>query len=249
MTDVQLFLGDCLDILPLLDRVDAVVTDPPYGIGYASSWKTRMDKQPRKNGASFGVDEISTDWIAVVYRLLRKDAYVYCFTRWDVLPEWKAAFVSAGFRVAQRLIWDKCHWKMGDLSQYGSQTEDILLLTKGKPAIFNGGNGRRGNIFRYSSGYLPEGQVDHPTQKPVALLSEFIRDCTQPGDLVLDPFMGSGTTGVACVRTGRRFIGIEIDPGYFAIAQKRIADAQAQPPLFPFETGTQHTQPRLMEDA
>lgn len=232
MDNVTLYLGDCLEILPTLGKVDAVVTDPPYGIGYASSWKTRMDGQPRSSGASFGKDELNTDWVPMVYRLLKQDTYAYCFTRWDVLPIWRAAFVSAGFRVAQRLIWDKCHWKMGDLSQYGSQTEDILLLAKGRPAIFDGGIGRKGNVFRYSSGFLPEGQEDHPTQKPVLLMCEFITDCTRPGATVLDPFMGSGTTGVACVRTGRRFIGIEIDPGYYAIAQRRIAEAQMSPQLF-----------------
>ncbi|NMA26112.1 MAG: site-specific DNA-methyltransferase, partial [Clostridiales bacterium] len=72
----------------------------------------------------------------------------------------------------------------------------------------------------------------HPTQKPVELAAHFIRLHTRPGDTVLDPFMGSGTTGVAAVKLGRNFIGIEIDKGYFEIAQKRIAEAQRQPALF-----------------
>jgi DNA modification methylase len=73
---------------------------------------------------------------------------------------------------------------------------------------------------------------DHPTQKPIALMKYLIEKLTQPGDTVVDLFMGSGTTGVACVQTGRRFIGIEVDPTYYAIAERRIAEAQYVPPLF-----------------
>ena len=72
----------------------------------------------------------------------------------------------------------------------------------------------------------------HPTQKPIVLMKWIIETYTRPGQVILDPFMGSGTTGVACVQTGRDFIGIEIDPGYFAIAERRIKDAQAQGKLF-----------------
>ena len=71
----------------------------------------------------------------------------------------------------------------------------------------------------------------HPTQKPIELMSKIIQDFTKEGDTILDPFMGSGTTGVACVQTGRNFIGIEIDPTYFAIAERRIKEAQMQPTL------------------
>ena len=82
----------------------------------------------------------------------------------------------------------------------------------------------------------------HPTQKPLALMAWVIQNYTPQGATVFDPFMGSGTTGVACVRTGRRFIGCEIDPTYYAIAQRRIAEAQMQPPLFPHEPQAKHEQ-------
>jgi len=228
----QLHLGDCLDVLRTLDAgsVDAVVTDPPYGIGYASNWKTRLGDLPRINGASFGADEFNADWIPDAYRVLRRDAYLFCFTRWDMLQRWLMEFERVGFAPVQRLVWDKCHWKMGDLQNYGSQVEDVLLLRKGKPTMFPGGIGRRGNMFRYSSAFLPEGQEDHPTQKPVQLLRQYVADSTNPCDTILDPFMGSGTTGVACRMEGRNFIGVELDPQYFAIAERRIANAQ--PPLF-----------------
>ena len=187
-----------------------------------------MNGEPRRNRASFGNDVFDALWIPEVFRVLRPDALVYCFTRWDVIGRWRDAFVDAGFKIAQRLVWDKCHWKMGDLRYYGSQTEDVLLVRKGSPQMFRGGHGRCGNLFRHSSSFLPEGQYDHPTQKPVALMATFIQDSTNEGDTVIDTHMGSGTTGVACVNTGRNFIGIEIDRGYYEIAERRIAEAQAQ---------------------
>jgi len=248
--DYQLHQGDCLDVLPTLadNSVDAVVTDPPYGIGYASNWKTKLGGMHRINGASFGADEFNAGWVTDVYRVLKRDSYLFCFTRWDMLQRWLNEFKAVGFEPVQRLVWDKCHWKMGDLQNYGSQVEDVLLLRKGKPVMFAGGMGRRGNMFRYSSAFLPEGQEDHPTQKPVNLLRQYVLDSTSPGDTVLDPFMGSGTTGVACRMEGRRFIGIELDPAYFAIAQRRIANAQS--PLFlpdePIEP--QATQAALLGD-
>ena len=230
---VTLYRGDCLEALPTLadESVDAVVTDPPYGIGYCSGRRTRLGGGPRRNAASFGPDEFDARWIPMAFGALRNDSLLYCFTRWDVMGQWRDALLDAGFCIAQRLVWDKCHWKMGDLRYYGSQVEDVLVARKGAPTMFPGGKGRRGNLLRFSSAFLPEGQYDHPTQKPEALISVFIEDGTRPGDLVADFFMGSGPTGVACIQTGRRFIGIEIDPGYFEIAKARIIEALAQPRL------------------
>ena len=221
-----LICGDCLEVLPTLEAgsVDAVITDPPYGIGYASSRTTRPDGTPRRKRNSFGVDEFVDGWIAEAYRVLRDDACLYCFTRWDVVHQWKQALEATGFKVKQRLVWNKCHWKMGDLRYYGSQTEDVLFCVKGKPSMY--WPQRTGNLFSSSSSaYLPEGQFDHPTQKPEVIIRRFVLDSTTEGATVLDPFMGSGTTGAACLQTGRRFIGIEKDPAYFAIAQERLAQA------------------------
>ena len=87
--------------------------------------------------------------------------------------------------------------------------------------------------------------TEHPHQKPVQVIDWLLALASTPGATVFDPFMGSGTTGVACVRTGRNFIGCEIDPTYYAIAQRRIAEAQLQPPLFPHEATAQATQERM----
>ena len=225
----QVITGDCLDVLPTLaaGSIDAVVTDPPYGIGYASSRTTRPDGTPRRKAASFGSDKFDPRWLYDLARLTTPDSMLYCFTRWDMIDRWRIEIEAAGFKVKQRLIWDKRHWKMGDLRYYGSQIEDVLFCVKGTPAMQ--WPKRSGNLFSSSSSaYLPEGQYNHPTQKPEVILRQFVKDSTRPGALVLDPFCGSGTTGVACVQTGRRFIGIEIDPGYADIARARIAKAAEQ---------------------
>jgi DNA modification methylase len=207
------------------NSVDAIVTDPPYGIGYASSRTTR-DKSgaPRINKSTFGKDVYCDTWLCEAFRVLKQDACMYLFTRWDVLSKWKASIEAAGFTVTQRLVWDKKHWKMGDLRYYGSQVEDVLFCRKGTPTMRY--EKRRGNLFSQSASWLPEGQYDHPTQKPEGLLAQYILDSTSEGDTVLDPFMGSGSTGAAAIRLGRGFVGIEIDSDFYAIAQRRIQEAQ-----------------------
>ena len=183
-----------------------------------------MDGSPRISDTSFGRDEFDARWLPLTYRACGDDAALYIFTRWDVVERWRRAIVAAGLVVVQRLIWDKRHWGMGDLRYYGSQTEDVLFCRKGVPTMQY--EKRRGDVFSCACrAYLPEGKFNHPTQKPEALMRDFITDATKSGATVLDPFMGSGTTGVACVQTGRSFIGIEIDEIYFNIAKERIEKA------------------------
>ena len=199
--DATLYLGDCLDILPSLGKVDAVVTDPPYGVG---------------------LDYGGADDSAENYAIKR--------------PEWKAAIdsVSDGPRliscgVANIGAWEKPDWiiawlkpaAMGRCFVGFNNWEPVLCY--GKPA------GR--NVDAFTAGILPDRAVDgHPCPKPIGWASQQISRYTT--GMVLDPFMGSGTTGVACANLGREFIGIEIEPKYFDIARKRIEDAYKQPRLF-----------------
>ena len=242
MSEVQLYLGDCLEFMRTLPAgsVDAIVTDPPYGIGYKSNRPSYRHGETRKP-RSFGRDELDTSWLVEAYRALANHTCMYVFTRWDVSHIWKLAIEEVGFVVVQRLVWDKSHWGMGDLRYYGDQTEDVLFCRKGLPTMQYGD--RRGNISKTASkAYYPEGVYNHPTQKPEALMRDYIFDSTAVGATVFDPFMGSGTTGVACMQTGRNFIGCEIDPGYFEIAKRRIEDAQQQP-LLPFMTNGHEPKP------
>ena len=225
---ITIYHGDCRDVLPQLPSVDLLLTDPPYGIHYASSWKTRSGGAPRVHESSFGADDMDTSWVSTATQCMKPNTAAFIFTRWDVLHLWKYALECAGLPVVQRIIWDKAHFKMGDLRYYGSQTEDVLFCRKGEPSMR--WKQRAGNLYRVSSAWLREGQFDHPTQKPERLLKTFIAHTTDASGLVLDPFMGSGSTLRAAKDLGRRAIGIEIEERYCEIAARRLQ--QEVMPLF-----------------
>jgi DNA modification methylase len=205
-----LYLGDCRDILPTLGKVDAVVTDPPYGIGEAAG----------KN-ASRGKLAVSKDY--------GNDA-------WDnepVSPEAIALLRAAGKWLVifggnyYALPATSC-WLVWDKENGASDFADCELAWTNLPKAV-----RR---IRYMwNGMLRahgEERGDHPTQKPIGVMKWALSHLPDPAQTILDPFMGSGTTGVAAVQMHRDFIGIEREPKYFDIACKRIEDAQRQGSLF-----------------
>lgn len=208
---MRLICGDCLDVLKTLPDgcVDAVVTDPPYGTNYSSgsspncSWYDR----PIKGDESTYCRDAVIEWAE------RRGLPWACFGSWKVRP-------PRGTRAA--LVWDKGPaFGMGDLSLPWKPSWEL---------IFIGGKGWRGErgegVLRGDCvvSWESRGRV-HPNQKPDWLLRAILKKLP-PGGTVLDPFMGSGTTGVACVREGRGFIGVEQDADYFAVAQRRIAEAE-----------------------
>ena len=204
--NATLYEGDCLEILPTLGKVDAVVTDPPYGMGFRSNMR-RVRHQKIANDT----DAVMLRW-AVAIRALHS-AYVFC--RWDnlaALPLPKSC-----------ITWVKNGGSMGDLDGEHSRQTELVLFYPGPRHAFPNGRPRDVVHAQRTINEL------HPTQKPVALMCRVIG--WTAGD-VFDPFMGSGTTGVACAKLGRSFIGIEIEPKYFDIACKRIEQAYAQGDLF-----------------
>ena len=218
--DATLYLGDCREILPLLPKVDSVVTDPPYGINYQSGHAT--------DALWVGGRKIANDATT-----LTRDAIIDWALFPDGTPVERSCLVFGTWRVPRPsmtkmvLIWDKGGaLGMGDLSiPWKPDHEEIYVI----------GSGFVGSRDSGSVLYCPpvqsmakNGRV-HPTEKPVQLMMELCRKV--PGT-ILDPFMGSGSTGVACVKQGRKFLGIEIDETYFEIACRRIRDAYRQPDLF-----------------
>ena len=203
-----LYLGDCLEILPTLPKVDAVITDPPYGTGTLCGGYNRAG-----DGIANDVDlSITQKALDVLRQCGVRDFLVFYSPR--VAPAFHAA--TAALEWAGQVIWDKKAPGMGGGMRY--QHENI--------AIF-------GDIRRFSGAFSVlaffRAPDDHPNQKPVQLMQWLIGPYTAPS--VLDPFMGSGTTGVACMNLGRKFIGIEIESKYFDIACERIANAQRQKPI------------------
>jgi len=218
MPNVQIIHGDCLEVLKTLPRgsVDAVVTDPPYGISYHSGM-TGHNGGTALPGIVGDADESLRD--AVLEWWGNQPAIVF--------GSWKRRRPD-GCRAL--LTWEKGnHVGMGDLSMpWKPNTEEIYVLGRG----FVGHRGT--SVLRHKApvswNSTSHGR-SHAHEKPVSLMVELLEKCP-PHWTILDPFMGSGTTGVACVQTGRNFIGIEIDAGYCEIARKRIEDAQAKKGLF-----------------
>jgi site-specific DNA-methyltransferase (adenine-specific) len=205
---VTLYLGDCREILPTLGGDMACISDPPYGIAYkspAGRGQTARGDYPVIAGDTQPFDpEPFLGFPQVV--LFGANHYA------DKLPA-----------SAKWLVWDK---RDGGTPNNNSDCE--LAWVK------EGGSARL--IRHLWNGMLKaserEAQRVHPTQKPIAVMEWVIEQATKPGQTVFDPFMGSGTTGVAAVRTGRKFIGVEIDKRYFDVACKRIADEISRPTLF-----------------
>lgn len=214
-----LYLGDCLDLLGDIGRVDAIVTDPPYGVAYQSNRATGKGNLPITNDGT----RIS---LALYRRVIPAlDAgHILWFTRWDAWPDvW--GILGQWHPLRGLLVWDKGSPGMGDLSHWGLSYE--LIASAGTSTLRGS---RDSSILRFNG--KPPGDRDHPTEKPAALMRYLVEKITDAGQVVMDPFMGSGTTGVACVETGRPFIGIEIQPDYFEIACRRIEDAQRQQRMF-----------------
>lgn len=222
-------LGDCREILGKIEdeSVDIVLTDPPYGINYATSRRS----QPHRFDHEIANDKDLSMLEAVIpdlYRVLRPDTACFVFCSWKRLGEACQIIRGGGFNVKNNIIWDKGNTTAGDLAgAYGYQYEVIIFAAKGSPKI----RGKRhSDIWRFPR-VSPE-KLIHQNEKPVPLLERMIASFSDEAAMVVDPFMGSGSTGVACLNMGRSFIGCEIDEGYYEIAKRRLETEQAQGRLF-----------------
>lgn len=203
---VELYLGDALEIVPTLGGFDAVVSDPPYGMDFQSNHRTVKHE---------AIANDKTDELLVWACGLRPTHSTYCFGRWDNvsnLPQPKSI-----------LTWVKNNWSMGDLAHEHARQTEIVFFYPGPDHSFP--KGRPTDVLEA----IRTGNGHHPTEKPVDLMERIIGFTA---GRVLDPFMGSGTTGVAAVKARRPFVGIEINPKYFEIACRRIADELKRPSMF-----------------
>ena len=212
--DATLYLGDCLEILPTLPKVDAVVTDPPYGIGMGRT----VNHKNGKYGKQSGEPHLGLDW----------DSDTPSKETFNKLIEMSAVQIFWGgnyFELPVKrgwIVWDKLN-------------DDFYSTSDGELAWTN--IEQRLKFFRRSHGMDKGFMVKdgfgnvHPTQKPIPLMEFCVKQATE-AQTILDPFMGSGTTGVACANLGRKFIGIEICEDYFNVACERIDAAYRQGKLF-----------------
>jgi DNA modification methylase len=210
---VTLHLNDCLDILPTLTGIDAVITDPPYGMG----WDGRVVRGPSDSRHGTTKD-VPTRHFGVTIANDDRPFDPTPFLHFDKVILWGFHHFSDKLPTGSVLVWLKRY----DTGLGSFLSDADLAWRKGGCGVY---------CFRDLSLQGQSNDKEHPTQKPLSLMKWCIENYTQPGDTIFDPFMGSGTTGVAAVKTGRNFIGCEISPEYFAIAQRRIEQAQWQLPL------------------
>jgi site-specific DNA-methyltransferase (adenine-specific) len=218
---VDLMLGDCLEMMAEIEdgSVDLCIADPPYGMSYQSNRRVVKDRFARI--ANDDTLAWLPDWMAEVDRVLKADTAFYCFCSWHHIDTFKQAF-EARFALKNVLVWVKNNHGSGDLTgAYAPKHEFVLFGHKGR-SLFR--EKRLPDIFEFPK--IPSAKLVHPTEKNIDMLEVFVRNSSDAGAVVMDPFMGSGTTGVAAMNTGRRFIGIERDEGYFDIAEKRIMEAK-----------------------
>jgi site-specific DNA-methyltransferase (adenine-specific) len=236
---VELYCGDCLEVLPTLGKFDAVVTDPPYSSGgFTQSAISKAKGQGLRSETIAQVGWFSGDAMtaaggAFLLRELARLAFsttfdtatLTVFTDWRVSALYSPAIESARWRYQNMLVWDKGNAGLG--SGFRAQHELALHFSKGAPPYFSASYG---NVLKSSR--VGSGDKEHQTEKPVDLMRQILEVVSDVGGTALDPFMGSGTTGVAAVKLGRKFTGIEIDLGYFDIACRRIDAALREPDMF-----------------
>lgn len=243
----RVHLADCLTAIPLLPAgvVTMVFTDPPYGHNNNNGdlihkWEQALglpestfgESRPIINDDAENTARVFQGMLGLLPRVMRTDCCYCCCCCGGGGPEpqfarWSLQMDVAPWRFFHAVIWDKGGLGMG--WRYRRNYEMVLIshLRRGKLAwAWEGSGTETANVVRLGK-ILPQGH-QHPTQKPVELVEHFLRLHTKPGDLVLDPFAGSGTTGVACQRMGRRFLGFELDPEWVTLANARLGDATAQ---------------------
>lgn len=200
------------------ESIDLIVTDPPYKC--ISGGKPNKKGQPsgmlsKNDGKIFKHNNIlPNDWFPILYRILKEGSHCYVMTNTINLENYLKISREVGFQLHNLLVWKKNN--VTPNRWYMKNGEYVLFLRKGKAKKINNlGSKTVHNIDNIKN-------KTHPTEKPVELMELYVSNSSNENEVVLDPFMGSGSTGVACINTNRRFIGIELDDNYFNIAKERI---------------------------
>lgn len=223
-------LSDAAELLGSLEEksVKLIVTDPPYGIAYHSNHY--VDKNPHAPVARDWNFQIR-DLFQAAERVLSDDGAMYLFTRWDVYPLWFSS-IPPGLKLRNSIVWKKDNWSAGDLEgNFGNQYELLLFVVKKAHKI----RGKRwSNVWEFPR--IPFNKLNVAAEKPVELLERAIEASSDPNDVVVDPYCGSGSTGVAAIRRGRRFLLGDIDKLMVDMTSRRLGlpvstDARTRPPI------------------
>jgi site-specific DNA-methyltransferase (adenine-specific) len=231
-----LILSDCLTVLPDVEPAHLVLMDPPYSSGARTTAQLRgrggMSRKADWRENPLPNDRLSVNgfmWLMrqvglEAERLLVDGGSLLSFIDWRQYPSLYGCIESCNLQIINMVVWNKENFGMGN--GFRNQHELLLHASKGTPRVFDRSIPNVISCKRIATSEL------HPTIKPVPLIEDLIRVCTDRGETVLDPFMGSGTTGVACVRLGRRFVGIEYDEKFYETSLDRVQAAVDEPQLF-----------------
>lgn len=220
---IDLKCGDCLELMKDIstESVDLVVIDPPYKC--ISGGRPHLENQPsgilsKNDGKIFKYNDIKPEeWFPEIYRVLKEGTQCYVMTNTINLENYLTLARKVGFGLHSVLVWEKNN--VTPSRWYMKNGEYTLFLRKGKAKTINNVGSKMVHKFDNIIG-----NKKHPTEKPVELMELYVSNSTKEGDIVLDCFMGSGSTGVACKNLNRSFIGFEIDENYFNIAKERIGE-------------------------
>ncbi len=219
-------LGDCIEKLGELkdNTIDCVVTDPPYGIDYCSNHpKDRSYKNKEIKGDKTEAFKLLENSVKLLKKKCKKDTHIYVFCSWKTYPQF-SEIISRYFKIKNCLVWVKNNHGMGDLKgNYAEKYEMIIFATNGRKE-FDQLEKRPLNVFLSNGHYSRLSGRNHPTEKPTDLIGEIIALSTKPGEIVADPFIGSGSTAIAARKNKRRWWGCEIDKEFYDIAKKRITE-------------------------
>ena len=225
---IELFNGDCLELLARMEPecIDLLVTDPPYRTISGGDSGNRPKGMLSGNRRLFKHqnDIEIRDWMPLAYKVLKPESHAYIFTNVLNLKEMMVEAENAGFKLHNLLVWEKNNCTPSQF--YMKNCEYVLFLRKGKAKWINDIGGSK-TVHQFNNII---GNKTHPCEKPVDLLKFYILNSSKEGDVVLDPFMGTGSCGEACRIANRNFIGIERDQKFYDIAKERLSDGNEERP-------------------
>lgn len=224
MSKIELMKGDCLELMKSIPNgsIDLCVSDIPYKLTGGGKGDGANSKRPKgileDNSQLMKVPKFE-DWLPELYRVMKSGTHLYLMCNFKNLNDLMNKSLAVGFKHINLLVWEKNNCTPSQF--YMKNCEYTLLLRKGGSKYINDIGGSK-TVHQFNNII---GNKVHPTEKPVELMEFYVENSSDVGDVVLDMFMGSGSTGVACVNTNRDFVGVELDDNYFNIAEKRIQDA------------------------
>ena len=222
----KIFNQDCIDGMKIIpdESIDLIVTDPPYKLtarGNSGTMSGYWTNEITKKGKVFEENNVEIeDYLGEFYRILKDTSHCYIMCNNLNLPHFFEVISKSKFNFVKLLVWDKCTKICG--KYYMGQVEHIFLLRKGGDKPINDCGTSDLLSFPNKKDKAYNGGNIHDSQKPIALFQTIIENSSKEGEIILDPFIGSGTCAIACMRTNRHYIGFELDKKYFALTNDRI---------------------------